>query len=192
MDTSPDFRRKNIRLDTDRYRDRNSYFVTLCFHHRRRLGANARLALWLIANVEKHASLCAFFIHAYCVMPDHIHLLAVGASDESNLIKFVESFKQETGVDFAARTHGRLWQFKYYDRILRASDALDRVAWYIWMNPVRKSLCRTATDYPFLGSFTELGAKLLTSALVTPWSPPWSRAKSEECRAKDRGATFKS
>ena len=105
-------------------------------------------------------------------MPDHMHFLAAGASDESSLIKFVESFKQETAVEFARRTDRRLWQFKYYDRILRASDALDRVAWYIWMNPVRQGLCRTPTDYPFLGSFTEVGTKLLRSGLVVaPWSP---------------------
>jgi hypothetical protein len=121
-----------------------------------------------------------------------MHLLAAGTSEESNLVKFVESFKQETAVEFARRTHRRLWQFKYYDRILRASDAVDRVAWYIWMNPVRKGLCHTAADYPFLGSLTEVGTKLLTSAnVVTPWSPPWVRAKSEECRAKGRGATYK-
>jgi len=30
-----------------------------------------------------------------------MHLLAAGASDESNLVKFVESFKQETAVEFA-------------------------------------------------------------------------------------------
>jgi putative transposase len=192
MATSTDFRRKNLRLDTDRYRGRNLYFVTLCFHDRRPLGASPRLTSWLIASLRKHAAVCAFFIHAYCVMPDHMHVLAAGASEESNLVKFVESFKQETAVEFVRRTHRRLWQFKYYDRILRASDAVDCVAWYIWMNPVRKGLCRVAADYPFLGSLTEVGTKLLTSAnAVTPWLPPWSRAKSEECRAKDRGATYK-
>jgi len=102
-----------------------------------------------------------------------MHLLAARASEESNLIKLVESFKQETAVEFTGRTHRRLWQFKYYDRILRACDALDRVAWYIWMNPVRKGLCRTPADFPFLGSLTDIGTKALRSALVTPWSPPW-------------------
>jgi putative transposase len=174
MAASTDFQRKNLRLDTGRYRGRSLYFVTLCFHDRRRLGVNPRLASWLIPSLRKDAAACAFFIHAYCVMPDHLHLLAAATSEESNLIKFVESFKQETAVEFTRRTHRRLWQFKYYDRILRASDALDRVAWYIWMNPVRKGLCRTPTDYLFLGSFTQVGTMLLRSARVTPWSPPWS------------------
>jgi REP element-mobilizing transposase RayT len=103
MATSTDFRRKNLRLGADRYRGRNLYFVTLCFHDRRPLGANPRLASWLIASLRKNAAVCAFFIHAYCIMPDHMHLLAAGASEESNLVKFVESFKQETAVEFARR-----------------------------------------------------------------------------------------
>ena len=199
MTAAARFKRKDIRLPKERYRGRALYFVTLCFHHRHRFGARPRFASWLIASLRKHASVCAFFIHAYCVMPDHMHLLAVGASEESNLIKFVESFKQETGVEFARRTHRRLWQFKYYDRILRASDTADRVAWYIWQNPVRKGFCHTPTHYPFLGSFTEVGAKMLRGSVASEWTPPWKREgtqnpvalQGKSCRAEDRGATLK-
>jgi REP element-mobilizing transposase RayT len=185
---APEFRRKNIRLPADRYRGRNQYFVTLCFHDRQRLGADPRIATWLIDSLRKNAAACAFFIHAYCVMPDHVHFLADGAGDESNLIKFVESFKQETAFDFARRAHRRLWQFKYYDHILRASDASDRVACYIWLNPVRQGLCRAPTGYPFLGSFTEAGAKLLENRATPEWLPPWK--KSTAAALKVRGATL--
>ena len=185
------FKRKDIRLATGRYQGRNLYFVTLCFDNRRRFGANPRVASWLIASLRKNAAMCSFFIHAYCVMPDHMHLLAAGASDESNLTKFIESFKQETAVDFARRTHRRLWQFKYYDRILRASDAVVRVAWYIWLNPIRQGLCGTPADYPFLGAFTQIGVKLLNSSVAPEWLPPWKEQRSDGCRAEGRGATSK-
>jgi hypothetical protein len=116
------------------------------------------------------------FIHAYCVMPDHIHVLVASPSERSNLIKFVETFKQETAVEFARKTNSRLSQFEYYDRILRSADSADRVAWYIWLNPVRKGLCRAPADYSFLGSFTELGAKLLKGSAAAEWTPPWRPA----------------
>jgi len=45
MTTAAEFKRKDIRLPTDRYRGRSLYFVTLCFHDRRRLGAPASLGL---------------------------------------------------------------------------------------------------------------------------------------------------
>jgi REP element-mobilizing transposase RayT len=154
-----EFERKNIRLSPENYRGRRLYFLTLCFASRRRFGANPRIASWLIAHLEKHSAASGFFVHAYCVMPDHMHALVCAVSDESNLMSFVESFKQETAFEFARRAHRSLWQFKYYDHILRGSDSPDRVAWYIWLNPVRASLCRGPKEYPFLGSFTRVGAK---------------------------------
>ena len=173
MSTPTDLRRKNIRLPAGVYRGRHLYFVTLCFENRRRLGANPRIAQWIVNQLRKHAADYEFFIHAYCIMPDHVHMLAAAAAETSNLIKFIEAFKQETAIEFARRTHRRLWQFKYYDHILRSNDSADRVAWYIWLNPVRAGLCRAPADYPFLGSFTQLGSRLLKSAATIEWTPPW-------------------
>ncbi len=164
-----EFRRKNIRLAEASYRGKRLYFVTLCFESRRRFGVNARVASWSIEALRKHSVASGFHVHAYCVMPDHLHVLADAASEESNLMAFIESFKQESGFEFERRTHRRLWQFKYYDRILRGSDGPERVAWYIWMNPVRKGLCQTPAEYPFLGSFTQVGARLLRGATAPEW-----------------------
>ena len=180
MTSASQFIRKNIRLPADRYRGRCSYFLTLCFSGRQPFGANPRIASWLVAFLRKHSAACSFFVHAYCIMPDHMHMLAVASSDESNMIKFVESFKQDTGAEFARRTQQRLWQFKYYDRILRSTDSPDRVAWYIWLNPLRKGLCQTPADYPFLGSFTEIGQRLLSHAAVPEWIPPWKTSDRKE------------
>lgn len=172
---SSTFERKNIRLPAAYYCGNRLYFLTLCFADRRRYGANPRIASWIINRLRHHAEECAFFIHAYCVMPDHVHVLVAGASEDSYLVKFVESLKQDTSVVFARRTHRRLWQFKYYDHVLRSSDSADRVAFYIWFNPVREGLCRAPSDYPFLGSFTKIGARMLGNAAVPDWLPPWKK-----------------
>ena len=168
----PDFRRKNIRLRAERYVGRQLYFMTLCFRNRRHLGTNPRIARWIVDQIRTHAADCDFFVHAFCVMPDHVHSLAAGASETSDMLRFVMSFKQETASEFARRTHRPLWQFKYYDHILRSSDSADRVARYIWSNPMRKGLCATPTAYPFLGSFTQMGARMLKGSAVAEWSPP--------------------
>jgi hypothetical protein len=86
---------------------------------------------------------------------------------------FVEEYKQQTGFVFAQRTRRKLWQFKYYDRILRNSDSAEAVALYVWLNPVRKGLCRTPSEYPFVGSFTEIGARILKGSQAPSWKPPW-------------------
>lgn len=117
-----DFQRKNIRLAAENYRGKRLYFVTLCFDQRKRFGESARVAAWLVENLRDAAQ--GFFVHAYCVMPDHVHVLTAGKNDESDLRAFVESFKRETGFAFSKRTGRRLWQFKYYDRILLPATRL--------------------------------------------------------------------
>ncbi len=106
-------------------------------------------------------------------MPDHVHLLVEGANDGSDLLGFVGRFKQQTGFEFERKTKRRLWQFKYYDHILRKSARADSVAWYIWQNPVRKGLCIAPSDYPFSGSLTKYGNALLRSSGQSTWLPPW-------------------
>jgi putative transposase len=165
--------RKNIRLSAQNYIGRRVYFVTLCFYRRQRFGADPRIAPWLSSTLQRVASVKSFFVHAWCVMPDHLHFLTEGAGETSNLLDFVGSFKQSTAFAFARRRHRRLWQFKFYDHILRRADAIESVAWYIWLNPVRKGVCGSPADYPFLGSFTETGLAILRAARVPVWTPPW-------------------
>lgn len=66
-----------------------------------------------------------------------------------------------------------IYDGKYYDHILRGADSAERVAWYIWMNPVRQGLCRTPGDYPWLGSFTAVGRNMLRATPAADWTPPW-------------------
>ncbi len=168
-----DFRRKNIRLASQHYLGRRLYFLTLCFSNRRRVGADSKTAFWLIEKLRAESAKCGFLVHAYCVMPDHIHILAQGNSVESDLMRFVEFFKMGTAFRFEARTGKRLWQFKYYDHIVRTDEAANRIAWYIWTNPVRKGICRAPRDYPFLGSMTAAGTAMLRKDAAEKWTPPW-------------------
>jgi len=183
---APTFQRKNVRLPAERYVGRGLYFITLCFHGRRPFGANARVARWIIDELRTHSATCEFLVHAYCVMPDHLHALVAGASEASNLLKFVANFKQETAAEFARRGAGPLWQIKFYDHILRGNDFADRVAWYIWANPVRKGLCREPKDYPFGGSFTQIGRRMLRGAPSPEWTPPWQRHTAKKTKTKTK------
>lgn len=152
------------------------YFLTLCFADRKPFGKSPNIAAWLIERLGAQAAIAGFFVHAYCVMPDHLHALVCASSDASNLLTFVQTYKQQTGVAFSRRTRRELWQFKYYDRILRKSDSPESVAWYIWLNPVRKGLCGRPSEYPFLGSFTDIGARMLYASQASTWTPPWKKS----------------
>jgi REP-associated tyrosine transposase len=165
--------RKNIRLELENYLGERQYFVTLCCARRRELLDRPGVSSWAIARLRQSAARHAFEVHSYCVMPDHLHLLAEGIRGSSNLLRFVAHYKQTTGFEFQQRWAQQLWQFKYFDHILRKSDALESVAWYIWLNPVRKGYCQGPREYPYSGFLTDVGGKIFSGSRRENWSPPW-------------------
>jgi REP element-mobilizing transposase RayT len=106
-------------------------------------------------------------------MPDHFHFLTEGLTTTSDLRNLVKSFKLKTSRTHARETGQLLWQRKFYDHILRPNESPESIAWYIWMNPVRKGLCISAQTYSFNGSFTPLIPRLKQS--LTSWIPPWRK-----------------
>ncbi len=85
-------------------------------------------------------------------MPDHLHLLVAGLSDDAALIVFAKDLKQRTAYHVPREHVTPLWQKGYYDRVLRDDEGTLAVAKYVLANPVRKGLVREPRDYPFSGS----------------------------------------
>jgi putative transposase len=168
------FERKKNRLELADYFGRKRFFITTCCEGRREIFGHVEIAEEIVACLRAEADRFDFDVHAYCVMPEHVHFLAESRSDASNLIRFVKAFKQATGYACRARIRRPLWEKSFYDHILRSGDSVEGVAWYIWMNPVRKGLCREPREYPFSGSFILPWPSAEPSKL---WTPPW---KSED------------
>ncbi len=165
--------RKRIRLAMDNYRGTRAYFITICTDGRKTYFADSTLASSTIERLRDCAGTERFAIHAYCVMPDHVHALAQGQTADSFLPNFVKRFKQLCAYHVKARHGFALWQTHFHDHILRREDQMDAVAWYIWMNPVRKGLVENPRDYPFSGSFTMEWKR--SNAPAEPWTPPWRK-----------------
>ncbi|SRR5713226_133697 len=167
------FRRQNIRLSPQIYRGPRLYFVTLCCEGRGCFFAKHNTASWLITCLRRDADATGFAVHAYCVMPNHLHLLVEGKGAKSSLLTFIKQLKQKTAFEYQQRFGERLWQTKFYDHILRSGDSPDRVAWYIWTNPVRKGISSQPHEYPFSGSFT---LEWRTAPQPPePWIPAWKK-----------------
>ena len=91
-------------------------------------------------------------LFAYCLMPDHVHLL-ICPETGVDLVSFVQGLKSKTTrVYWSTGVTGRLWQRGFYDHILREDEDIERVAGYILANPVRAGLAKDITQYPFSGS----------------------------------------
>ena len=167
--------RKSVHLDRSRYLGRRLYFVTICCFQRKKIFLNSEIAHWLLGVLRAESAARCFNIHAYCVMPDHLHFLAEGMEPGSGLLRFVKSFKIKTSRQFAQKYEGALWQKDFYEHILRLADSVEAVSFYVWLNPVRAGLVDRPQGYAHVGSFS--GSKMPAAWGTADWCPPWKKLR---------------
>ena len=134
------------------YRGRYTYFLTICTANRRPAFSDPRFADYAVAQLLKQARVRGFSVLAYCLMPDHVHLLVRGLSDESDLKSFVLSWNTRTAYEWRVSHSTHLWQGGFYDRIVRDEEPVVALARYIFLNPKRAGMVADPKDYPWLGS----------------------------------------
>jgi len=83
----------------------------------------------------------------YCFMPDHLHVIACGQSDNANSKHAIDAFKRDSG-----RWIAHPWQGDCYDHIIRRNEDWRRQVAYVLRNPVRGKLVEDPYAYPFTGS----------------------------------------
>lgn len=146
--------RKVRRLATHNYFGRQTYFVTICCDQRAPYLREDSTAQGVLSLLLECAANRSFRLHAFCLMPDHVHILAEGIHDRCDLREFVRLFKQRSAFSFRKLCGCPLWEMSYHDHILRSSDGIEDVACYIWWNPVRQKLCAHPGEFPNSGSQT--------------------------------------
>ncbi len=127
----------------------------------------------LAAYAEKHA----LQIWAYCLMPNHVHILAVPEKTDS-LARGI-GLTNQVYTQYLNRKHaqgGRLWQNRFFSCIVEKDKHLWAVARYIEHNPIKAGLAQRPQDYLWSSARTHiLGTK---DPLLPPgpaWLPPRKR-----------------
>jgi putative transposase len=151
------------RLDTFDYIGQQRYFLTFCCRDRVAVFTDRQVSEQTLTQFQRTSALECFAILAYCLMPDHVHLLVEGVSLNSDFKRFAKMAKQRSGGLYARTRHQRLWQAGYYERVLREEDDARDLARYIVNNPLRAGLVESPSDYPFVGSDVWSLADLLES-----------------------------
>ena len=140
------------RLHRDSYIGYHRYFVTTCVALRRPAFTQHWLATNVTAQLRRQASLFDFALAAYCLMPDHLHVLLHANSERSDLQAFMKQFKQMTGFAYKQQMRQTLWQKGFHDRILRNGESSESIARYILENPIRAGLTAAWGEYPYAWS----------------------------------------
>jgi putative transposase len=141
--------RRNNRIS---YIGRSTYLVTAVTRDRVKAFLDIEFGRQCERLLAEHAEREQFDISAYCLMPDHVHLVATGREPEADLRQLISKWKQATGFAWSRLGRGRLWQEGYWDRLARFDEPLWVMERYVLENPVRGNLVTDVADYPLRGS----------------------------------------
>lgn len=88
-------------------------------------------------------------VWAYCLMPNHVHLIVVPGDEDGLRRTFADAHRRYTGlINARHQWTGHLWQGRF-GAVAMDEDHLLAAARYIALNPVRAKLVRRAEDWPW-------------------------------------------
>jgi putative transposase len=92
---------------------------------------------------------CATDVWAYCLMPNHVHLVMVPSDTDGLRGAISEAHRRYTRkINLREGWRGHLWQERFHSFVMDEHHLLAAVR-YIETNPVRAGLCRRAEDWPW-------------------------------------------
>ncbi|MFH1288633.1 MAG: transposase [bacterium] len=142
---------KKHRLSLSCYQGEVRVTFTLCVEDKKPLFSQKAIVDKFIKILKEAENKFNCKNWVYVFMPDHLHLILEGGSEQSDLWKTIILFKQKTGFWLSQNKMGS-WQKDFYDHIHRKEDNLRKHVTYILNNPVRKALTTNWEEYPFSGS----------------------------------------
>lgn len=88
---------------------------------------------------------------AYCVMPNHVHLVFTEFENSKGMSKIMHSIKRTSAreINKLLKRDGPVWQSESYDHIMRNEDDLYRIIEYVLYNPVKAGLVERWEDWEF-------------------------------------------
>jgi putative transposase len=88
-----------------------------------------------------------YVLHAFVVMPNHVHVLATPAVALPKLTKSLKGITAKRANAMLAMTGNSFWQEESYDHLVRGEREFEKIRNYIEENPVRAGLVREASEY---------------------------------------------
>lgn len=156
----------------------NRYFLTICTLDRAHHFSHRDTVSIAVSQILQTGCDHDIDVTTYCVMPDHIHILATGTTEAADLRSFVKIAKQKAGWQFRRETGRYLWQEGFYDHVLRDDEATAGVIRYLINNPIRAGLVSAPEDYQFWGSQTYSREELLEFIQGNEeWIPEWKKRR---------------
>jgi len=127
-------------------------------------------------------------ILAYCLMDNHIHLIAVPKRESSFADGFSESHKRYSRmINFRENWRGHLWEGRFKSYPLNESHLFAAIR-YVERNPVRAKLVKQAWEYPWSSANAHIRKEsnsIVDDSFMTNEITNWAEYISGEESEKD-------
>jgi putative transposase len=149
---------KNRRLAPELYHDPSRVcYITIRAYRNLRPFVLPALNQGIVELLHEEQARQRCRVFTYCLMPDHLHLLASPCEEGVSVLQFVDRFKgRATNESWKCGWEGKLWQPRYYDHVVRKDEDLRAIAEYVLHNPVRQGLVESVEDWPWGGEMDYL------------------------------------
>jgi len=153
-------------------------------HHVAQRGNNRSPVFFADDDRETYLDMLTFYaarhsmrIWAYCLLENHLHILAVPERADS-LARGIGITNQVYTQYINRRLHhsGHLWQNRFFSCIVGGRQHLWQAARYIERNPVRIGLAATAEEYPWSSARAHTGGARNPVLSTSSWLAPQKRA----------------
>ncbi|HVP11938.1 MAG TPA: transposase, partial [Phycisphaerae bacterium] len=127
--------------------------------------------------------LCGVSVWAYCLMPNHVHLVVVPKSPDGLRRAIGEAHRRYTRrVNFREGWRGHLWQGRFASFVMDEPYLLA-CSRYVERNPVRAGLCKQPGDWPWSSAAAHLSGRDDALVRVSPLLelvPSWRKHLSAD------------
>jgi putative transposase len=128
--------------------------VTFSTRDRRRLFVVEPYVRLFLKTLYGYRRQGRFELHAFVVMPEHVHLLLTPAPDVTleRSIQFIKGgYSHAFAVELGRK--GEVWQRGFTEHRIRDAADFDLHRNYIHENPVKRGLVTSASDYRYCSAF---------------------------------------
>jgi REP element-mobilizing transposase RayT len=109
---------------------------------------------------EGERKLQRYQLHAYVVMPNHVHLLVTPRVVAKRWLAPLKGFTAWRANELLDSRGRAFWQAESYDHLVRSEAAFDRIRAYIEENPVKAGLVSEAPEHPWSSAASRLERRL--------------------------------
>lgn len=140
------------------------YHIIARGNNRKRIFRSRNDYLKFLGLLERQKAKQPFFLYAYCLMPNHVHLLAEMREDPISRVMqgLLTAYSRYHNRKY--RKVGHLFQGRYKAILCQEDRYLAELVRYIHLNPVRAKMVARPEDYEYSGHRAYLGVD--TSGLV--------------------------